>query len=857
MYRLLIHFVRSFIALSILTLLMVFTIYGISNSEVLFSNEADWQAGVGSWNAGIAWGDINGDDYIDLANAQGIDVYVASVLVYFNNNGHLSATPGWESDYNGYNCMLQLGDLDNDNDLDLVVPSVGKFGAYTPQLQTIYFNNNGFPANPNWSSDPMNAWSAALGDPDGDGDLDIVFADGGGAGARTLKIFYNNGGEFNTSADWESDVFYNTIDAAFADIDLDGDLDLAITGIGWGVRVFYNYDGTLETTPSWGSGSGVNGGPHLAFGDINDDGYPDLAVTGGLGAGFVVLRNIGGTLETTPFWTSDPYNSCAVAWADADDDGDLDLAGCGWLNAPVGIFENDGGVLSTSYVWSETVGGTAQMVAWADYDQDMLVETSKNITADGIIKLYALDHRPIHELISIKIDGIPLDYSQYCFDPQENWVSLASPPAIGNTVSINYSYSRDPDLSVATTGVYIFNNQVSTQYFPTYTFISTDFIDDGEDGFFDSGETARFYFTLNNEHTTDHNVTITMTSSNPDIVFTNQSAFFSVIEGDNTTVNNLSEPFEYIIPEMETPVFDTFFISIESDLGTYRDQFQFIQETGRTEILLIDDDGGESCEDIFYDDLFDLNIPSHTWTTGMRGSPTATDLEKYRIVFWFTGEEKTDCLQSDDIVAIKDYLDGGGNLFLSGLGLAGELSLEDPAFLENYLHCSYVQDRSYHLHDGLEETLYDGIQIRLSTLQTLPGMEKISAMNGGQPALKFGNTATSYSAISFADYNKVIFITWGYELISSSFTDLGYASRIEVMQRILDFFPAYICGDVDGLEGINILDIVFLLNYKYKGGPAPDPINAADVDGVPPVNILDIVYLLNYKYKSGPEPVCP
>ncbi len=67
----------------------------------------------------------------------------------------------------------------------------------------------------------------------------------------------------------------------------------------------------------------------------------------------------------------------------------------------------------------------------------------------------------------------------------------------------------------------------------------------------------------------------------------------------------------------------------------------------------------------------------------------------------------------------------------------------------------------------------------------------------------------------------------------------------------------YICGDVDGAEGINILDIVFIINYKYKSGPAPEPLEAADVDGISPVNILDIVYLINYKYKSGPAPNCP
>lgn len=40
----------------------------------------------------------------------------------------------------------------------------------------------------------------------------------------------------------------------------------------------------------------------------------------------------------------------------------------------------------------------------------------------------------------------------------------------------------------------------------------------------------------------------------------------------------------------------------------------------------------------------------------------------------------------------------------------------------------------------------------------------------------------------------------------------------------------YICGDTDGDRLINILDIVYLINYKYKSGPAPDPLESADVN---------------------------
>jgi len=66
----------------------------------------------------------------------------------------------------------------------------------------------------------------------------------------------------------------------------------------------------------------------------------------------------------------------------------------------------------------------------------------------------------------------------------------------------------------------------------------------------------------------------------------------------------------------------------------------------------------------------------------------------------------------------------------------------------------------------------------------------------------------------------------------------------------------YVCGDADGDGSVNILDVTFLINYLYKEGPAPDPLESADVDYSGSINILDVTYLINYLYKDGPEPIC-
>jgi len=79
----------------------------------------------------------------------------------------------------------------------------------------------------------------------------------------------------------------------------------------------------------------------------------------------------------------------------------------------------------------------------------------------------------------------------------------------------------------------------------------------------------------------------------------------------------------------------------------------------------------------------------------------------------------------------------------------------------------------------------------------------------------------------------------------------------EYSRTMAAYVVEYICGDFDGQPEINILDIVYLINYKYKEGPAPISLESADVNHDTNVDILDIVYLINYKYKNGPEPVCP
>ena len=72
--------------------------------------------------------------------------------------------------------------------------------------------------------------------------------------------------------------------------------------------------------------------------------------------------------------------------------------------------------------------------------------------------------------------------------------------------------------------------------------------------------------------------------------------------------------------------------------------------------------------------------------------------------------------------------------------------------------------------------------------------------------------------------------------------------------------PIIVTGDVDENGVINSSDIIAMVVYVFKSGPAPLPCPAAaDVDCSGTVTSTDIIFTVNHVFKSGPPPcdVCP
>jgi len=61
-------------------------------------------------------------------------------------------------------------------------------------------------------------------------------------------------------------------------------------------------------------------------------------------------------------------------------------------------------------------------------------------------------------------------------------------------------------------------------------------------------------------------------------------------------------------------------------------------------------------------------------------------------------------------------------------------------------------------------------------------------------------------------------------------------------------------GDANGDGKVSVSDVVYLINYLFKGGPAPNPLWVGDANCDGKITVSDVIYLINYLFKGGPPP---
>ena len=224
-------------------------------------------------------------------------------------------------------------------------------------------------------------------------------------------------------------------------------------------------------------------------------------------------------------------------------------------------------------------------------------------------------------------------------------------------------------------------------------FSATDLLHGNGDSAFDPGETIDMDISL-------YNYSI-MGSENVNVYLTSADSRINIIEGTILNLNVLPEDTLFLDQAFSLSINDSadvgicvFNISIQQG-GQNLNSFELSINIGKTPILIVDDDGGGSTDKFYTTILDSMGVPYSLWDR-MNGPLSYQMVQNSPILIWFT-EWSFPTLDYDDREVIMEYLDNGGNLYVSGQDLGWELNeypgdSSQTAFFYNYLHADWGGD---------------------------------------------------------------------------------------------------------------------------------------------------------------------
>ncbi len=221
------------------------------------------------------------------------------------------------------------------------------------------------------------------------------------------------------------------------------------------------------------------------------------------------------------------------------------------------------------------------------------------------------------------------------------------------------------------------------------------------------------------------------------------------------------------------------------------------------DILLVDDDNGETFEDYYEDRLGELGREYTVWDVSARRIfPTADYLMEYKTVIWFLSQKSLDLIQNEESIeyiemfnprhlfetALMKYLTQGGTLFLSGMDYFDDK--EEAAFSQEVLRVELLErDHSVFSIQGTGDTPV-GVDRQTFTLTFPENVDNFADDIGSlddtitQPAfIADGDTQRTVGVTVDACTYRAVFLAFPLEVLSPN-------EGTEIMRNSLEWLQA-------------------------------------------------------------------
>jgi hypothetical protein len=284
------------------------------------------------------------------------------------------------------------------------------------------------------------------------------------------------------------------------------------------------------------------------------------------------------------------------------------------------------------------------------------------------------------------------------------------------------------------------------------------------------------------------NVQAILTSPDTTLTMVDSIASFPDIPAGNTGNNN-ADPFTFSVNPGIIPHWATLVVDFSADPNGFSGADSFVIRVGRPDILVVDDDDDALLESFYTDPLDNLQVVYDLWDVTTLGNPTA-EIDLYSCVIWLTGNDATTTLTPQDETDLANFLDGGGNLFISGQNIGEDIGANP--FYANYLKASFIMGNADdNVLSGVSgDEITDGINMVIqggSGAGNADSEDKISPLPGADSIITytnaFGAGALKYDSGVF----RVVYFAFPFEAIHGAG---AFASRDTVMSKVLDWFCA-------------------------------------------------------------------